>query len=308
MFSINILNFIIIFIKNFIKFIKNVKIVFLISFILNLNVNMFYGYSYHTNTDSYGGTSIKNVNMSFVSNVVVTSSGSTSFGSTAGSSSSSGSSSSNNHNALANHYQVITICNSLPSILKCQNRQHFLILHRVIYGLSNTTSYYGPGACIPQTACMQVDESDQFNCTGSNICVFYPIDRSLNTCRNLESNLTQIHITCVSLMHFKRYYNQLYRKNVSIDQMNRTNENFNQTYTNNFFGAKDQHQITTPSRLTTINTTITSTHVKPLEVFKLTPGSEFTFIERNSIIFIVLSVITSLMGVLLFLLVYYKIK
>ena len=107
-------------------------------------------------------------------------------------------------------------------------------------------------------------------------------------------------------MHFKRYYNQINRKNDLPDQ-NRTNENFNQSYTNNFFGAKD-HQMTTPSKFTTIKSTIKSAHTTTPENFKLIPGSEFTFIERNSIIFIVLSVITSLMGVLLFLLVYYKIK
>ena len=101
MFSNNILNFIIIFIKNFNNYIKNVKkVVFIIAFILNLNVNKLYGYSYPTNTDSYGGISIKSVNISFVSNVV-TSSGSTSSGSSSSSSSSSssGSSSSNSHNA-----------------------------------------------------------------------------------------------------------------------------------------------------------------------------------------------------------------
>ena len=214
---------------------------------------------------------------------------------------------------LANHYQVITICNSLPSILKCQNRQHFLILHRVIYGLSNTSGHSGHGTCIPQTSCMQVDESDQFNCTGSNICVFYPIDRSLSICRNLESNLTQIHITCVSLLHFKRYYNQINKKIDTLDQNRTVSDNLNKSYTNNFHGAKDQIQntLTTSSRLTSLSPNIatTSRHFKsPQSSSIYIPGSEYTFIERNSIIFIVLSVISSLVAVLLFLLVYYKIK
>ena len=98
--------------------------------------------------------------------------------------------------SLTSHYQVITICNTLPSILKCQNRQHFLILHRVIYGISDPNAQ---NQCMPQVSCLQVDEIDEFNCTGSNICVFYPTDRYLFNCLHKKSNLTQIHITCVNL-------------------------------------------------------------------------------------------------------------
>ena len=107
---------------------------------------------------------------------------------------------------------------------------------------------------------MQIDESDQFNCTGSNICVFYPIDRSLSICHNLESNLTQIHITCVSLMHFKRYYNQLNKKLNESDR-NNTIENSNQSYTNNYFGSKDQYQsfFTTPTSATSFKQIVTIT-------------------------------------------------
>ena len=97
---------------------------------------------------------------------------------------------------VANHYQVITICNTLPSILKCQNRQHFLILHKIIYGISESRSQTN---CDMSTQCMQVDEKDEFNCTGSNVCVIYPIDRYLRACDFVKSNLTQIHLTCVKL-------------------------------------------------------------------------------------------------------------
>ena len=101
MFSTNVLNIIIF--KNFIQFIKNVKnILFILFLILNIHVNISNGYSYHTNTgalssrtyydNSYGVTSVKSVNMSLVSNVVVTS-GSTISGSSVSSSNS------NSHNA-----------------------------------------------------------------------------------------------------------------------------------------------------------------------------------------------------------------
>lgn len=140
---------------------------------------------------------------------------------------------------------MITICNSLPSILKCQNRQHFLILHRVIYGLSNTSGLNGASSCLPQSTCMQVDERDQFNCTGSNICVFYPIDRSLSGCKNIESNLTQIHITCVSLIHFKRYFTQLNKKFDFIP--NKTNEIFD--YVNSTSRIQSQNWLTTVNRI-----------------------------------------------------------
>ena len=110
---------------------------------------------------------------------------------------------------MTNHYQVITICNTLPSILKCQNRQHFLILHRAIYGISDAKQQ---NICAPKVTCMQIDEKDEFNCTGSNICVFYPTDRYLRICNRVKSNLTQIHITCVNLGHLKKYYLEKNRK------------------------------------------------------------------------------------------------
>ncbi len=97
---------------------------------------------------------------------------------------------------MTSHYQVISICNTLPSILKCQNRQHFLILHRVLYGVSDAKAR---NQCFPRTECTLIDDKDEFNCTGSNICVFYPNERHLRSCRQIKSNLTQIHITCVSL-------------------------------------------------------------------------------------------------------------
>lgn len=85
-------------------------------------------------------------------------------------------------------------------------------------------------SCTPQARCMQVDETDHFNCTGSNICVFYPIDRSLSLCRNKESNLTQIHITCVSLTNYKRYYIQKYLNSDNLPATpNITNEILNTT-------------------------------------------------------------------------------
>lgn len=98
---------------------------------------------------------------------------------------------------MTSHYQVITICNTLPSILKCQNREHFLILHKVVYGISEFRS---EGDCVPKTNCMQTfNDKDEFNCTGSNICVFYPSDRYLVECDQLKSNFTQIQTACVNL-------------------------------------------------------------------------------------------------------------
>jgi hypothetical protein len=102
--------------------------------------------------------------------------------------------------ALTSHYQVITICNTLPSILKCQNKQNFLILHRVIYGISD---YRELNECVAKVDCLKNDERDEFNCTGLNTCVFYPYDRYLHTCHSAKSNLTQIHITCVNLCKFE---------------------------------------------------------------------------------------------------------
>ncbi|CAF0984332.1 unnamed protein product, partial [Brachionus calyciflorus] len=104
--------------------------------------------------------------------------------------------------SVTSHYQVITICNTLPSILKCQNRQHFLILHRVTYGISDWTS---ENECILKSKCLEMNKNDEFNCTGSNICVFYPNERSLNSCQTIKSNLTQIQIACVSLTNLKKY-------------------------------------------------------------------------------------------------------
>lgn len=99
--------------------------------------------------------------------------------------------------SLTNHYQVITICNSLPSLLKCQNPNHFLILHRVIYGVSDHNEL---NECIPRAECMHTDESDdEYNCTGSNTCLIYPFERYLESCDDVQANLTQIHITCVNL-------------------------------------------------------------------------------------------------------------
>ena len=105
--------------------------------------------------------------------------------------------------ALTNHYQVISVCNTLPSILKCQNRQHFLILHRVIYGISD---YREIDECSPIVDCLKTDERDEFNCTGTNTCIFYPYDRYLHNCRGIKSNLTQIHITCVNLSNYESIF------------------------------------------------------------------------------------------------------
>jgi hypothetical protein len=112
-------------------------------------------------------------------------------------------------------YQIITICNTLPSILKCQNQHHFLILFRIFYGLShpNNDQFYNsrpqlnPNQCSPQSNCFEIEHRDEFNCTGSNICIFYPTyDRALESCYQIKSNLTQIHITCVDLSFLKKYY------------------------------------------------------------------------------------------------------
>jgi hypothetical protein len=131
---------------------------------------------------------------------------------------------------LSNHYQIITICNSLPSILKCQNKHHLLILERVIYSVSNLTNTVDALTCTPQVKCMQIDEQDQFNCTGSNICVFYPRNRPLAKCNNIQSNLTQLHITCVNLVNFKRYYSRKY--NTLFKQQEELNRTFG------LFGSK----------------------------------------------------------------------
>ncbi len=47
-----------------------------------------------------------------------------------------------------------------------------------------------------------VESSQSYNCTGSNICLYYPEIRELKFCRNfstITSNLTQIYLTCVNL-------------------------------------------------------------------------------------------------------------
>lgn len=105
-------------------------------------------------------------------------------------------------NGWSSHYQVITICNTLPSILKCQNRQHYLILHRVSYGLSDD---FTKDDCVTKSNCMDSEKIDEFNCTGSNICVFYPKERVLNNCQLVKSNLTQLEIACVNLSNLKKY-------------------------------------------------------------------------------------------------------
>jgi hypothetical protein len=78
-----------------------------------------------------------------------------------------------------------------------------------MYGISD---YKYPTQCTPEAACMQMDERDEFNCTGSNICVFYPADRYLQLCQEIQSNLTQIHITCVNIAHLKKYFIQKNKK------------------------------------------------------------------------------------------------
>ena len=75
-------------------------------------------------------------------------------------------------------------------------------MHRVIHGISDSRD---KSECSFKTSCYQVDENDYYNCTGSNMCVFNPIDRYLHTCEQVKSNLTQVHITCVSLSNIIIY-------------------------------------------------------------------------------------------------------
>ena len=98
------------------------------------------------------------------------------------------------------NYQILTICDQFPTILKCSNKQHYLMIQKIIYGLS------------PRGECSLLTKTDDctsleiaspiyndFNCTGSNICLFYPEVKVLNFCQHAKSNLTQIHLTCVNL-------------------------------------------------------------------------------------------------------------
>ena len=121
------------------------------------------------------------------------------------------------------HYQVITICNTLPSILKCQNRQHYLILHRVSYGISDGNI---KDDCVPKQNCIDTEKIDEFNCTGSNICVFYPKDRNLKNCHLQRSNFTQIEIACVNLSNLQKYLinkqNNFQEQNIYSDQLTST--------------------------------------------------------------------------------------
>lgn len=95
-------------------------------------------------------------------------------------------------------YQIVTLCNSQPSIVKCQNTQHYLIVHRALLGISSTDE------CTPNPSCMQEyyeRDDNTFSCTGSKVCILYPSrdSISLNACHSHKSNLTQLHITCASL-------------------------------------------------------------------------------------------------------------
>jgi hypothetical protein len=106
--------------------------------------------------------------------------------------------------ATNSQYQVITLCNTQPSILKCHNKLHYLIIHRALIGISNTTAWSEQEECRPQPNCMQefYEQADStFECTGSKICVVYPNTNSISVdaCSGYKSNLTQLHITCASL-------------------------------------------------------------------------------------------------------------
>lgn len=50
--------------------------------------------------------------------------------------------------------------------------------------------------------CLTTQVKDESNCTGSNICIFYPIIKQVTSCQNVSSNLTQIYLTCVNLSSY----------------------------------------------------------------------------------------------------------
>ncbi len=107
----------------------------------------------------------------------------------------------NSSSALKNKFQIITLCNTQPSILKCQNKLHFLIINRVMTGLSETNDQE---ECKPQLKCIQEifePTESTFDCTGSKACIVYPSNSSIsiNSCNGYKSNLIQLHITCASL-------------------------------------------------------------------------------------------------------------
>lgn len=111
---------------------------------------------------------------------------------------------------VGSQYQIVTICNTRPSILKCQDKGHFLIIHRALFGVSDGTQT-GTGKCTPRPTCLQEyyprEPEQLFECTGSKFCVFYPSTNrlALARCQNLTSNLTQLHLTCASLGDLNKY-------------------------------------------------------------------------------------------------------
>lgn len=167
------------------------------------------------------------------------------------------------------HYQVITICNTLPSILKCQNRQHFLILHRVSYGLSDGTV---KDDCVAKSTCMDNEKNDEFNCTGSNICVFYPKERTLNNCQLVKSNLTQIEIACVNSSNLKKY---LVNKQHNYQEQNIYSDQTTSSITPELFN------FTTRTYLTFNEAKINRSTMKPFNKI-FTFATPITFLTTNS--------------------------
>ena len=93
-------------------------------------------------------------------------------------------------------FEEILICNRLPSILKCQNKKDYLFIEKVIKGVNSRLN------CDVKDLCKQVYYEDRFNCTGLNFCMIYPSNEALSSCKKIESNLTQIFVTCVNEGYF----------------------------------------------------------------------------------------------------------
>ena len=96
-----------------------------------------------------------------------------------------------------NSFQEITICNALPSILKCQNKRHLLFIKKVIYGISSPSGIINK--CLINSSCRTVYNEDKINCSGLNYCVIESNHEILEDCYQIKSNLTRIFVSCISL-------------------------------------------------------------------------------------------------------------
>jgi hypothetical protein len=82
-------------------------------------------------------------------------------------------------------------------VLRCQNQDHFLIIHRALFGVSE----WDPRSRVDSLCTQELfpaREQRLFACTGSKLCVFSPRTAAppLSACHNATANLTLLHVAC----------------------------------------------------------------------------------------------------------------